>query len=645
MILTVATADVTAANIALAAAGATVTNVTKSGALTGWVASGTGAGTVTFQSTTPNADVAPITIISDATAAATVTATTAGAAGTAAITQSVLPTMTGIETLVLGDQVNNAALNFSAVTKALTGITAIELVDVSLLNGQTITATTGQTLSLATASNVGTAGTVTFATAATDVSPSLILNGYQGARTATSAALTITGASATTQNIASTGAANAVSTLTLAATTTSLVVTGDQRFTVKTDLISGAGATTLTSVNASANTAGVAVAFGANTAALFSFLGGAGNDTVTFASTGNIAALSLGSQLNGGAGTGDKIATVDTAITTAMYTTLNATTGFEVLGLGADISVDASNLTGIKNFAIDRIAAETDVDATITKMTAGAILSINGGQTVGNIATAGNVGVNNVTINLGTSTSNSFTTDQITVGQTAVTFNNLGFTGQTNTITTLVNADNSTYTFTGSNALTITNATAATAIGSKFDASAMTGVLTIKGNATAFSAGSSLGDIIIGGSGNDSITASVNSATLTGNAGTDAFGVALSVAGATTAGTYAVTTITDLARGETILLADVGTPVFTTAKVDVSGAANLSAAINLAATGTGNTNANVKYFNWTDGNTYIVEGMTNASTALAATDLVVKLVGTYDLSSSTVSAAGLFTYV
>ena len=37
--------------------------------------------------------------------------------------------------------------------------------------------------------------------------------------------------------------------------------------------------------------------------------------------------------------------------------------------------------------------------------------------------------------------------------------------------------------------------------------------------------------------------------------------------------------------------------------------------------------------------------LTATSTALAATDEVVKLIGTYDLSSSTVSAAGLFTYV
>ena len=84
---------------------------------------------------------------------------------------------------------------------------------------------------------------------------------------------------------------------------------------------------------------------------------------------------------------------------------------------------------------------------------------------------------------------------------------------------------------------------------------------------------------------------------------------------------------------------------YNTAKVNVSGAANFAAAINLAATGDGTTNANLKWFNWTDGNTYIVENLTATSTALAATDEVVKLIGTYDLSSSTVSAAGLFTYV
>jgi len=412
-------------------------------------------------------------------------------------------------------------------------------------------------------------------------------------------------------------------------------ISGDKNFTAGTSLVSSGGATILKTVNASTATGNVSIVLAAATNADFAYRGGSGNDTVRFADNA-LAALTSGSQLDGGAGASDKIAILDTALTVAEYKAINDAKNFEVLGLRAAITVDASTLTSIKSFALDANAAQV-----ITNMATGSTVAVTAAHAAA-ITTGGAVGVSNLTFNVGTATTTGITLGgNVTIGQTNVAMSSNGTNAAANTITTLVNSDNSSYTVTGSNDLTIA-AMSATATGSRIDATAFTGKLNVTGNATAFAAGSALGDVLIGGSGTDTFVASVNGGTLTGNAGNDNFNVGLAVAGAapgaglSTSSTIAITTITDFTKGDKITFA--GAAAFTTTKVDLSAAASLAAAFDLLVAG----NATDIRWGTYGGNTYIVDD-DGAGLTVAATDTIVKLNGVLDLSTSTL-AANAITY-
>jgi S-layer protein len=535
------------------------------------------------------------------------------------------------------DIANTAAgnIDLSSWTKAATGITSVVFDNASALTGNSITTTAGQSLSLSTGnSNLGTAGAVTWIASATDTSANLTLNGYQGASTAVAQALTITAPLAVTQNIASTGAANKVTTLTLGATTNKVVVTGDQALSVTTDLVSSGGATVLKTVDASAATGGVAITVAALTNAAFAFTGGTGNDSIKFADNG-LASLTAGSQLDGGAGTADKIGLLDTAISTTEYTAINAAKNFEVLGLNAAVTVDASQLTSIKSFSIDANAAQS-----VTNMGTGSSLVVTAAHAAA-LSTTTAVTVHDLAFTIGKSTTAGLALGAVTIGQDTVALSSLGTTTGVNSITALTAKDNSVYTITGSNDLTITAITAATASGSKYDASALTGKLSITANAAAFTAGSALGDTFIGGTAADTLVAGLNSSTLTGNGGADTFNVAAAVAaaapgaGLATGSTIDLTTITDFAKGDKLVFgATAG--AFTAAKVDLSSAASLGAALDLLVAG---ANTDIKWGTY-NGNTYIVDDVAAGAT-VAATDTVVKLTGTLDLSTSTFAGTTL----
>lgn len=550
-----------------------------------------------------------------------------------------LPTLKNVEVLQIAGQVTDLAQDLSNYTKAVTGVEKVVYDDVSLLNTKTITTTAGQSLSLATgASNGATAGTVTWAASATDAALNLTLNGYQG-KAAPPAALTVTGASATTLNIASTGAANKVGTFTGPTSVTKHVITGDQSFGYA---LAAADAAKVTTINASAATGNVS----ANTAAgtldkTFAFTGGSGNDTLTLTAA-SLQALTTGSQLDGGTGK-DTLALSDGSYTVAAkdYTAINAAKGFEVLsinGTGGTTTVDASKLTSIKEFAV---SAGTNV---ISKVGTGSTLDILGATTKTTVS--GQVGTTDLTINIGTAgTATGITNTALDVtGLTNVTINanKLATSAAAHAVGTLTNSDNSTFTLKGNADLTIALANASTT-GSKVDGSAATGKLTITGNNGAFAADSSKGDVLIGGSNDDTIKAGLNSSTLTGGVGKDAFDVSVSVAGATAA-TANITTITDFVKGETITFKSASsTTTFTSTKLDVSAASTLTAALDLAAaTNVTLNDAAVKWFQF-GGDTYIVEDLSTA-TSLAATDVVVKLVGLQDLSTASVSSAEVLTW-
>jgi Ca2+-binding RTX toxin-like protein len=306
-------------------------------------------------------------------------------------------------------------------------------------------------------------------------------------------------------------------------------------------------------------------------------------------------------------------------------------------GAGKVTSVDASQLTSIKEFAV------FGTTNTITKVGTGSILDINAGTVKTTVS--GAVGTSDLTINIGSAAATSYITNGAldVTGLTNVTVNaniKAGATGLTHNLGTLTNSDNSTFTIKGNGNLTVALATA-TQTGSKIDGSASTGNLTLMGNGAALNGSkASLGDILIGGSGNDVIQSGANSSTLTGNAGKDTFDLTLAVAGATTP----VTTITDFSKGDMIKF---GTDFKTTSlvsKVDLSGVAAGKTDQQIAAlleAGTA-TKGDVAWGVY-NGNTYAVED-TGTIKSLDTGDIVVKMIGVLDLSTSTHAVDQVLTF-
>jgi len=148
------------------------------------------------------------------------------------------------------------------------------------------------------------------------------------------------------------------------------------------------------------------------------------------------------------------------------------------------------------------------------------------------------------------------------------------------------------------------------------------------------------GAVVDGGTGNDTIVVGASvSTTLTGGTGADTFNVASATAGSGLSATPKVTLITDLAVADKIQFAAGSTSTtFTTTKVDVSAAASFAAALDLAAaSSTASTTASlVKWFQYAN-NTYLVEDV-SSSTSLATGDVVVKLSGLVDLSTSALTS-------
>jgi|GEM_PF-2782156 len=156
-------------------------------------------------------------------------------------------------------------------------------------------------------------------------------------------------------------------------------------------------------------------------------------------------------------------------------------------------------------------------------------------------------------------------------------------------------------------------------------------------------------DILSGGSGNDTLYAGVGNDTLYGESGNDTLkggeGSDL-LSGGSGRDTFIfelgdstltdIDTITDFTFsatvGDILKFADHGSELIVSAKVSTSGAASLSAALDLAAVGDGSTNAIMRWFTYQN-DTYVLEDMSVSATYDSAADIVVKLRGVVDLSS------------
>lgn len=526
-----------------------------------------------------------------------------GGAGTDTLklyTSVTKPVISNIENIYL----NAPGGDFSIAT--VTGATSLEVDGET--GSRTFTGTTGQKFIL---DNLQTNAQTQTIAGNTPTSLDVTVNKVGSATVGQT--LAFTGTALTTINLTAQTAASTFTLTNAGAKLATLKVAGDKAVTITEALA------TLTTIDASASTGGVVAKTGGS-ANVLTFTGGSGNDAVWVAA----GEFTGADKLDGGTAGTDKIVIAETgALTAQNYTDLNTYKNFDVLGFGASgATVDLSKLTnGINTFAVEtgNFSASVSNSLSTTKYTID--------NTAGNSATvtvANKVGETSTTVAIDNQSGASQTLAALTLtGASNVALSSTGKVNSVNVITTLTNSDNSAITVTGDKDLTF--ALVATTVGSKVDGAAFTGKLDVTGNTTAYSAGSSLGDILIGGSGIDTLKAAVNGGSLTGNAGADTFNVSVAVAGGTT--TAAMTTITDFTKGDKLVFGATAGG-FAATKLDLSAAASETAAINILLAG---ANSDVKWGVY-NGNTYITDDV-DAGAAFAATDTIVKLTGTLDLST------------
>jgi hypothetical protein len=485
---------------------------------------------------------------------------------------TLFPALTSVEKLYI----NNADVGVTAAgavnVSGISGVASLEIDGQAVGTAMTYTLK-AQSLQL---DNTALAAVDVVVAGSTDTTQAITLSTV--ASTA-AGGIDIRGAALTSATITSTGGVNTIgATGQLANTVGGLITTlnlaGDKALTLTE---SAALANAVTTINAAADTGGVTVdtSTGAKKAA-FAFTGGSGNDKLILAA-GDLSIVTSGIQLNGGGGT-DTLVIKDLAPAARDYTALNASLGFEVLGLGVTgMTVDASQLTGsmATHFSMGALANET-----ISNTTNGTVVDLTGAMTKLSIGTQ--VGQSSTTVNLNTSpTAVGFTLANLTLGGTKnLTLSSAGNNTVKNIITAMTNSDNSNFVVTDANDLTFALSAGLTT-GSKVDASAFTGKLSITG--------SSLSDILIGGSGADTIQgAPANSAnqadTMTGGGGADTFVFSAgNIANLmrSSAGTTAIAKITDFVAGtDKISLVD-GTAAFTS--MVLAPAQTLGTAADLAA--------------------------------------------------------------
>lgn len=256
------------------------------------------------------------------------------------------------------------------------------------------------------------------------------------------------------------------------------------------------------------------LAAAANVNAALTFAGGSGDDTLTLGN-GVIAQLTAGTQLDGGAGDNDKLVINDDLTPTTPDATLaakvNATTGFEVLGLGTNVdALDASKLSTFKHFSLE--GGNAAVNFSMTEMAKGTVVDVLAAHT-GTVSLAGATGAKELTLNIGDTTSTGLAnTGTFTIGQTSVTLTSNGTAPNSINVAA---ANDSEYTVSGAANLT-TGVTVADGTGIVFNAKDMEGALTLTMTHTANNV---TRDVITGGKGNDSITVGAACAQLDASAG------------------------------------------------------------------------------------------------------------------------------
>lgn len=475
----------------------------------------------------------------DATASAPQTLTAAdaiaGGAGsdtlnvTVSGTAAALPAanITGIETI----NVRAAAALNSSDLSTIAGVTAFN-------SDRSTAAVTVTNLAAGASAGVIGDGTVTngaFNAGYVSTATSSTLNISGGTK---AGAVTLSGTGLTSATVNSTGAANTIGALALAATQTSLTIDAAAKLTtgavtntgggaLTTLTVKGAGAvnlsttaleTSVTKIDASANSGGLTVKLSDKTT--ISVTGSSGADVIT-----TNAVLTTGS-VNAGDGIdtldlGTNVAHANTAALAAKYT------NFETLRVNG--TFDASLVSGITAIEI----ADANANSAISKLTATQAAAVTVRNTNANDLTlalavdTGTTDVVSLTMGAGTTTAAATNLGALTINgvETLNVKTNAGPTSttgaaKTTTIGSFV-ADKLTAINLSGNAVTLTSGATTKAV--TIDASALTGDgaadpvgLTIGGNVVT-------GSTVIGSAVADTMTLGTGFATYNGGAGKDTF--------------------------------------------------------------------------------------------------------------------------
>ncbi len=421
--------------------------------------------------------------------------------------------------------------------------------------------------------------------------------------------------------------AAALSSITTELSGFNMVTLGNNANVLEEMTVTGSGAAAfsvasnqLKSIDAHTNTGGVTL-MGNAPDVDFTFKGGSGFDSVSFAAT----QLDTHDVLTGGDGM-DTLGIADTAVTAAsadLVAAINATNGFEALSLNATAGANAVDFNVIQGSGIHNVVINHATPTnTITNTVNDSVVTVAAGIQNNNAASISNVlGENNVKLVMeavdgaaGQSELGALSLNGVM--NVAIESNFVGRNTQANAnvVTLAAAVENSTYTITGNQNLNLQLVAGAATLGSTVDAKDFNAELQVSGT--------NMADRIIGSAKNDTITGSDGMDVLTGGAGDDTF----DMSAATILDLANMSTITDAEAGDSIKFLAAAN-AFTAAKIDVSTAANLAAAVGLA-----DATANaVTWFQY-GGDTYLVAA---GATASATTDdEVVKLTGTIDLTDA-----------
>lgn len=415
-----------------------------------------------------------------------------------------------------------------------------------------------------------------------------------------------------------------------------LVVSGSGSVQMEDD---GAGSS-LKTINASANTGGVDIDIDslATVTQDHTITGGSGDDTITTLFT----QLSSADTVDLGAGDDALIfsdaATVTTANQEAQFDNVS---NIEELGvIGTTLTVDADRVdANIDTFSIEG-AGGTAVLTNVAEGTTLVARADSAASAFGASTIATKLGANTINVELEGSKTQvaDFSAGLTITGSSTVNIETSGTAGAGANLLELTVDDNNTLNISGSQDLELITNNAGATTGLTIDGGDATGDLFLMGTANVDAITGGAGDdYLVGGELASGLGAAPNltgvdtasaADTMTGGDGADTFGVSV-----VSIGTANMVTVTDFTVGDKLafgLNANAG--AFVAAAIDVSGAANLDAAIGLA----DNTATNVSWFNY-DGNTYVVAA--GATTNAITDDSIVKLSGVLDLSDSTLAQA------